>query len=212
MYKYIVLGAIIVGGFFTVAQAQQTAQCGAVTSSNVGTCCSAVNYNSNKAQCDLYTLSNQNTTGPTGTVGSGTLGTNPTNSQTGQLDQLQGVVGTTPRASSENLRQCSRIRFDSLLDILVWLRCIINAAIIPLLFTLAFLFFLWGMINYIRNANDVKKREETKKFIYWGVIGLTVMVGIWGIVRIVTSTFGLGNTVPQLQTDCLTTDKNNPCK
>ncbi len=212
MYKYIGIFIFVIGGLFTVVHAQQTGQCSSVTSSTVATCCSAVNYNVNKAQCDLYTLANQNTTGPTGTVGGGTLGTNPTNSQTGQLDQLQGIVGTTPRASSENLRQCSAIRFDSLLDILVWLRCVINAAIIPLLFTLAFLFFLWGMINYIRNANDVKKREETKKFIYWGVIGLTVMVGIWGIVRIVTSTFGLGNTVPQLQTDCLTTDKNNPCK
>lgn len=209
MYTYIGIVLIALGGFFSTAHAQQAGQCGAVTSNNVGTCCNAINYNGNKAQCDLYTLSNQNTTG---TVGSGTIGTNPTNGQTGQLDQLQGVVGTTPRASSENLRQCSAIRFDSLLDILIWLRCVINAAIIPLLFTLAFLFFLWGMINYIRNANDVKKREETKKFIYWGVIGLTVMVGIWGIVRIVTSTFGLGNTVPQLQTDCLTTDKNNPCK
>jgi hypothetical protein len=68
------------------------------------------------------------------------------------------------------------------------------------------------MFGYIRDANDVKKREESKKFIYYGIIGLTVMVGVWGIVRIVTTTFGLGNTVPQLQTDCLTTDKNNPCK
>ncbi len=70
------------------------------------------------------------------------------------------------------------------------------------------------MVMYIRGSDDVKKREESKKFIYWGIIGLTVMVSIWGIVKIVNTTFGFGNAVPTLQTkdNCLTTDPKNPCK
>lgn len=126
--------------------------------------------------------------------------------------QDTSVIVPTPQASSSALSSCNNISFDSLLDILIWLKCVIGAAVIPLIFTLTFLVFLWGMFNYIRNADNEKKREESKKFIYWGIIGLTVMVSVWGIVRIVTTTFGLGNTVPQLQTDCLSTDANNPCK
>lgn len=146
-----------------------------------------------------------------GTIGSGTPpNTNPAN---GGVDTTAGTIAPTPQASSQQLASCNLISFDSLLDILIWLKCIIGVAIIPLIFTITFLVFLWGMFGYIRDANDVKKREESKKFIYYGIIGLTVMVGVWGIVRIVTTTFGLGNTVPQLETgDCLTTDKNNPCK
>ncbi|MCC7436497.1 hypothetical protein IT402_01315, partial [Candidatus Nomurabacteria bacterium] len=131
----------------------------------------------------------------------------PTNSGTNP-----GTIAPTPQSSSPILDSCDLISFDSLLDILVWLKCVIGSAIIPLIFTLAFLYFLWGMVMFIRGADDVKKREESKKFIYWGIIALTVMVSVWGIVRIVTSTFGLGNTVPQLQTECLTDTKDNPCK
>lgn len=137
--------------------------------------------------------------------------------QTGQGTLLGGTLpsgpqngGTTPPgnslspgSSSAELTACSKITFDSLLDILIWLKCIIAAAIIPLIFTLAFLYFLWGMVKYIRGAANEKEKEESKKFILWGIIGLTVMVSIWGIVKIVTTTFGFGNTVPELQTDYL---------
>jgi hypothetical protein len=133
-----------------------------------------------------------------GTLGSVSQNTNPTNS-----GATPPIIAPTPQASSASLLACNKISFDSLLDILIWLKCVIGAAIIPFIFTLAFLFFLWGMTMYIRGSDDVKKREESKKFIYWGIIGLTVMVSVWGIVKIVNTTFGFKNTVPELQTDYL---------
>ncbi len=196
---------LFLGITFASAQGTPQNQCALIGSSNYQRCCTAsLTFNDpNLAQrCDNYINSQT-----PGTVGSGTPNTNPTNSGTNP-----GTIAPTPQSSSPILDSCDLISFDSLLDILVWLKCIIGAAIVPLIFTLAFLFFLWGMVGYIRNADNEKKREESKKFIYYGIIGLTVMVAVWGIVRIVTTTFGLGNTVPQLQTDCLTTDPKNPCK
>lgn len=169
-------------------------------------CCSDAGATINQGLCSASRSGA--TTGPSGTTNSGLQGIAPVNVDR----QLPGTIAATPRTTAKELQQCSAIRFDSLLDILIWLKCIIGVAVIPLLFTLTFLVFLWGMFNYIRNASNEKKREESKQFIYWGILGLTVMVGVWGIVRIVTTTFGLGNTVPQLQSDCLTTDKNNPCR
>lgn len=124
------------------------------------------------------------------------------------------TISPTPASNSESLRFCSGIRFDSLLDILIWLRCIIGIAIIPLFFALALLLFLWGVLKFMYSAGNEKERSEGKKFIYWGIIALVVMVSVWGLVRLLTTTFGLGNTVPQLQTekDCLKTGNNNPCK
>lgn len=187
---------------FSDAKAQS--YCSFVDGTNAFECCSDDNYDANKKACDDFTR-------PAGTIGGGAPNTNPTN---GGSSDTSGTIAPTPASSSEALKSCSAIAFDSLLDILIWLKCIIGAAIIPLIFTLAFLYFLWGMVMFIKGADDVKKREESKKFIYWGIIGLTVMVGVWGIIKIVTSTFGLGNTVPQLQTkdNCLTTSKNNPCR
>lgn len=204
--------AVLVLGMATFADAQvgggtPANQCAFISSSNYGRCCKA-NQTFNNPQlaqrCDNYINSQT-----PGTVGSGTPNTNPTN---GGVSTTAGTIAPTPQASSQVLASCNLISFDSLLDILIWLKCVIGAAIIPLIFTIAFLVFIWGVVNYMRNADNEKKREESKKFIYYGIIGLVVMVSLWGIVKIVTTTFGLGNTVPQLQTDCLSSDKNNPCK
>lgn len=197
-----ILVILITAGIFSHTAAQS--YCAVVDGSNAFECCNDTNYDANKKACDDFVR-------PAGTIGGGAPNTNPTN---GGSSGTSGTIAPTPASSSEALKSCSAIAFDSLLDILIWLKCIIGAAIIPLIFTLAFLYFLWGMVMFIKGADDVKKREESKKFIYWGIIGLTVMVGVWGIIKIVTTTFGLGNTVPQLQTkdNCLTTSKNNPCK
>ncbi len=204
-FSFLVLAFI---GFISPTNAQQ--QCSQITSSNVGVCCSGRDAVVNQDACIEYDLSQQQSggTGNAGALIGGTPNTNPTNNTD------SSTVVNTPQASSPALSSCSAIKFNSILDILIWLKCIIGAAIIPLIFTLAFLYFLWGMVMFIKGADDVKKREESKKFIYWGIIGLTVMIAVWGIVQIVTSTFGLGNAVPTLQTkdNCLTTDKNNPCK
>ncbi len=199
----------------SVSFAQSQAQCSNINSTTYPSCCpsaipavgvACVNFKITTCSTNPNDPICQNGAPTTG--GGGAPNTNPTNSGANP-----GTIAPTPQASSQALQSCNLISFDSLLDILIWLKCVIGAAIIPLIFTITFLVFLWGMFGYIRDANDVKKREESKKFIYYGIIGLTVMVGVWGIVRIVTTTFGLGNTVPQLETgDCLTTDKNNPCK
>jgi hypothetical protein len=184
--------------------------CSTITSLSIyDMCCSSANlrYRGRTGpSCVVY----ENAQDAAGTVGSGgSPSTNPVNTGGGS-GEVTATFGLAPNASS--LNTCSDIRFTSLVDILIWLKCIIAAAIIPLIFSLAFVFFLWGMFQYIRNADNQAKREESKRFIYYGIIGLTVMVGVWGIVRIVSDTFGFGNTVPQLQTDCLTKSSKNPCK
>lgn len=208
MKKFFALTFIITALSLTTVLAQTTGG-GSCTydqvKQNYNTCCFGAAATANQFNCTRYTLE----VGSQNTISGGSPNTLPTNNQN---QRTSGTISPTPQANSSELKSCSVIRFDSILDILIWAKCIISIAIIPLLFTLAFLFFLWGMITYIRNSDDIKKREESKNFIYWGILGLTVMVGVWGLVRIVTTTFGLGNTVPQLQTDCLTTDKNNKCK
>ncbi|MCC7436498.1 hypothetical protein IT402_01320 [Candidatus Nomurabacteria bacterium] len=55
----------------------------------------------------------------------------------------------------------------------------------------ATLYFIWTVIGYIR-AKDATKAEESKKAMIRGIIGLFVIVAIWGIVRLITSTLGVG--------------------
>lgn len=62
-------------------------------------------------------------------------------------------------------------------------------AIIPVLLIVAFALFLWGVIKFIFAGGDEEKRKTAKNYIIYGLIGLFVMVAVWGIIRIVLGTF-----------------------
>lgn len=66
-------------------------------------------------------------------------------------------------------------------------------AILPLLIALGVVYFVWGVISYVVGGDEEAKKKGRDKMIY-GIIGLVVIVGMWGLVRIVTNTFGLQNT------------------
>ena len=67
----------------------------------------------------------------------------------------------------------------------------INSTLVPLIFALAFLLFLWGVFKYFFwGGGDETKREEGRQLMLWAIIGFLLMVSIWGIVNILSS--GLG--------------------
>ena len=60
---------------------------------------------------------------------------------------------------------------------------------------LATLVFLWGIIQYVIAQGDEKKLQESRQYMIYGIIGLAVMISVWGIVNIVIITiFGAGST------------------
>lgn len=62
---------------------------------------------------------------------------------------------------------------------------------ITLLFSLATVLFLWGVINYvIGSQGNQTKLEQGKKVMVWGIIGMAIMVSAWGIVGILCRFFG----------------------
>jgi cbb3-type cytochrome oxidase subunit 3 len=71
--------------------------------------------------------------------------------------------------------------------------------IIPLLITAAVVVFLYGMVVYIYNADNQEKRAEGNMFILSGLIALFVIVSMWALVGVLSSSFGLGVVIPQLQ-------------
>ena len=59
----------------------------------------------------------------------------------------------------------------------------------------AFLVFVWGIVEFIFNIgnyeNADKSREAGKKKMIWGVAGLFLIVSVWGIVSIISTTLGV---------------------
>lgn len=70
---------------------------------------------------------------------------------------------------------------------------IINTVIVPVIFAFAFLVFIWGIVKYffINNGGDEGKIKEGKQFAFWGIIGMVVLLSVWGFVNIVLSTLGI---------------------
>jgi hypothetical protein len=75
--------------------------------------------------------------------------------------------------------------FGELIDLFVG---IISLAI-PVIVVLALLYFFWGLARFILNAGGGKEKEDAKNIMVWGIIGLFVMISIWGIVRVLEATF-----------------------
>ncbi|TSC61310.1 MAG: hypothetical protein G01um1014107_38 [Parcubacteria group bacterium Gr01-1014_107] len=74
---------------------------------------------------------------------------------------------------------------------------------IPSIIGLTFIVFLWGMSVFILNAGSEQRREDGKKLMLWGIIGLFVMFSIWAIVAVVTGTFGIDFLLPKLRESSL---------
>ena len=69
-------------------------------------------------------------------------------------------------------------------------REIINP-IILLLAAAAFVLFIWGVFEFVAHAGDETKRTEGKKAIMWGLIGLVIIFGAYGIINVALGTFDL---------------------
>ena len=63
--------------------------------------------------------------------------------------------------------------------------------IILLLASAAFVVFVWGVYEFILHAGDSTKREEGRRAIMWGLIGLVIIFGAYGIINIALGTFSL---------------------
>ena len=84
----------------------------------------------------------------------------------------------------------------SIQDIFAAIITILENSIIPIIVGLAVVTFLIGVLKFIRSAGEEKARSEGKQFMLWGIIGLAVMVSVWGLVGIVTGTLGIEAGLP----------------
>ena len=65
--------------------------------------------------------------------------------------------------------------------------------VIPVLIVLGIVYFVWGVVQYVMASEEEAKKKGRDRMIF-GIIGLVVIFGMWGLVGIVTNTFGLTGT------------------
>ncbi|MBP6884672.1 MAG: hypothetical protein KBC17_02490 [Candidatus Pacebacteria bacterium] len=87
--------------------------------------------------------------------------------------------------------------FKDLPEVLKYITCLLNRSLVPLIFAIALITFLWGVVKFIQ-ASSSSEKEEGRQFMLWGVIALAVMISVWGLVKILGGSFGVETVVPQL--------------
>jgi hypothetical protein len=74
---------------------------------------------------------------------------------------------------------------------------IVNAIINPIITLLslaAFVVFVWGVVDFIRSADDAEKRAVGQQHIIWGIVGLVIIFGAAAIIHLLEATFGIPTT------------------
>ena len=67
-------------------------------------------------------------------------------------------------------------------------RYLLNPFII-LLFTIALLVFFWGLFKFIGNMDSPEEREKGRKNILYGLLGMLIMISVYGIIYVILNTF-----------------------
>ena len=62
----------------------------------------------------------------------------------------------------------------------------VDSGVIPLLYAFAFLVFIIGMARFFFLEGE-EERKKGKEFMFFGIIGLAVIFGVWGVVHLFLS-------------------------
>jgi hypothetical protein len=111
-----------------------------------------------------------------------------------KLGVLSGIVlGSMPLlALAQNATGCASVQLGTIQNIICKIGNILDT-IIPVLVVLGVVYFVWGVVTYVISSDEEAKKTGRMRMIY-GIIGLVVIVAMWGLVGIVTKTFNLNGS------------------
>lgn len=70
----------------------------------------------------------------------------------------------------------------------------LNNTVIPVLFAVAIVYFIYGVVKFVMAAGDEEKVKEGKSAMIWGIIGLVVIISVFGLITFLSSATGLRST------------------
>lgn len=103
-----------------------------------------------------------------------------------------GVLGAVTLLSSPSLTFAQQAGKDSVQGYLVMIGLFINNTILPLIFTIALLFFLVNAARYfIFQGSDEGGQDKARRMALYGIGAFVFLVSIWGIVNMLVGGLGI---------------------
>ncbi|MGB4076430.1 MAG: pilin [Minisyncoccia bacterium] len=62
----------------------------------------------------------------------------------------------------------------------------IDQGLIPLMYAIAFLFFMYGITRFFFSDSE-EKRKQGREFALWGIVGFVVLFSLWGVIKLLLS-------------------------
>jgi len=69
--------------------------------------------------------------------------------------------------------------------------------LINVLFALALLFFLYGVVEFLVNQDNEEKRTAGRKHMLWGIVGLVIMFGVWFFMNLIVDSLDIEGIDPE---------------
>ncbi len=82
------------------------------------------------------------------------------------------------------------VHADALGDLLNAIYAHIINPIIAFVFALATVYFIIGIVQFLANSGNETKQTEGKQHMLWGLIGMFIMVSVFGLMRLIIATVG----------------------
>jgi hypothetical protein len=58
-------------------------------------------------------------------------------------------------------------------------------------------YFLYGVFEFLMNQENEEKKTSGKSHMLWGVVGITIMLGVWTILNMILGTLGINYIHPE---------------
>ncbi len=60
--------------------------------------------------------------------------------------------------------------------------------VVELMFAVALIVFVWGVVEMLMKAGDAEGRATGKRHLFGGIIGMFIMMSAWGIIYLISNT------------------------
>jgi hypothetical protein len=66
------------------------------------------------------------------------------------------------------------------------------------IFALGFFIFIYGLVEFLWNLNQGGENEKGKQHMVWGIVGMLIMISVYGILNLIDNTFHLDFANPDV--------------
>jgi hypothetical protein len=103
------------------------------------------------------------------------------------------IISFASTATIASAATCNVSQLKTLKDVIVNLvvGCVLYN-LMYLMISASVVVFVWGVVKFIRSEGDDK--QSGREFMFWGLVGLFVMVTVWGLVSVLQGTLNITGT------------------